>query len=62
MTDSFKKEVKERLKLKKPGLSRVFNATSGSHENATQPSEHPESEHHFCGRARKYYSLQKIEG
>ena len=56
MTDSFNKEVKERQKLKKPGIARILSQVQSLSETAT-----PEEELHFCGRARKYFNLQKLE-
>ena len=54
MSDTFRKEVAERLKLKKPGVTRMLTL---AHEEAK-----PEQDLHFCGVARKYFNMQKVEG
>lgn len=54
LSDTFRKEVAERLKLKKPGVTRMLTI---SNEEAK-----PEEDLHFCGVARKYFNMQKVEG
>ena len=54
MSDTFRKEVAERLKIKKPGVSRMLTIAS------EEPK--PEQDLYFCGVARKYFNMQKVEG
>ena len=53
MSDTFRKEVAERLKIKKPGVSRMLTIAS------EEPK--PEQDLYFCGVARKYFNMQKVE-
>ena len=55
MSDSFQKEMQERLKLEKPG---IIHKLSLSAKEELKPIE----ELHFCGKARKYFNTQKLEG
>ena len=48
MNDSFKREIKARMSIKKPAFSLI--------DPKVTETENPELEHHFCGRVRKYFS------
>ena len=55
MSDSFQREMQERLKLEKPGIVRKLSLSA---KEEIKPVE----ELHFCGKARKYFNTQKLEG
>ena len=52
MSDTFRREFEERLKLGKPSMSQIIS----------KDVPKPEEELHFCGRARKYFNTAKVEG